>query len=161
MTSISADEFRALFGLWPTGVSIVTTRDLAGRHFGLTMNSITSVSLEPPLLLVCLANESETLDAICDSRMFCINLLASDQEDLSRRFAHRSADKFQGVSFSNGHLGAPILDGVLGAMECRVRDIFPGGDHRIVVGQCIHGEKFNDDAAPLVFVRSRYGAALA
>jgi flavin reductase (DIM6/NTAB) family NADH-FMN oxidoreductase RutF len=161
MTSISPDEFRSLCGLWPTGVSIVTTRDLAGHHFGLTMNSITSVSLEPPLLLVCLANSSETLEAICDSRIFCINLLASDQEDLSRRFASRSLDKFQGVRFSAGQLGAPVIDGVLGAMECRVEDIFPGGDHKIVVGRCVHGEKFNCDAAPLVFVRSRYGAALA
>lgn len=156
--SVGPDEFRALCGLWPTGVSVVTTRDAQGRAYGVTMNSVTSVSLEPPLLLICLKNESDTLAAIRETGVFCINLLASGQAEVSRCFAHRRADKFDGVASHDGRLGAPVLEGVLAALECRVEAVYPGGDHAIVVGELVHGARYNADALPLVYFKGQYSS---
>ncbi len=154
--SASPEEFKACFRLWPTGVSVVTTRDPEGRPYGVTMNSVTSVSLEPPLLLMCLRNDSETLAAMRGSGVFCINFLAREQEEISRRFAHRRPDKFQGVPTYNGRLGAPVLEGVLAALECRVEEVYPGGDHQIVLGELVHGTRHNADASPLIYFDGQY-----
>lgn len=156
--SVGPDEFRSLCGLWPTGVSVVTTRNGAGAAYGVTMNSVTSVSLEPPLLLICLTNDSETLAAMRESSVFCINVLTSEQAELSRRFAHRRADKFTGVAVHDGRLGLPVLDGALAAMECRVEHVYPGGDHKIVVGELVHGVCYDEEAAPLVYFKGEYSA---
>jgi len=93
-TTISPENFRKASGLWATGVSIVTTIDGSGAPFGLTMNSVTSLSLNPPLYLVNLDNGSDTLTALMESRAFCINVLASDQQALSNKFAKKGGDKF-------------------------------------------------------------------
>lgn len=156
--SVGADEFRTLCGLWPTGVSVVTTRNGAGKAYGVTMNSVTSVSLEPPLLLICLTNASDTLAAMRESGIFCISVLTSAQEDLSKRFAHRRSDKFDGVAVHDGRLGAPVLDGALAALECRVEEVYPGGDHKIVVGELVHGVCYDDEAAPLIYFKGQYAA---
>ncbi len=156
--SVGPDAFRALCRLWPTGVSVVTTRDSAGRAYGMTMNSVTSVSLEPPLLLICITNGSDALEAMCESGVFCINILTSAQENLSRRFALPSADKFDGIAVHDGRLGAPVVDGALAALECRVEQVYPGGDHKIVVGELMHGVCHNDGAAPLIYFKGQYDA---
>lgn len=156
--SVGPDEFRMLCGLWPTGVSVVTTRDGQGQPYGVTMNSVTSVSLEPPLLLICLTNDSETLAAMCKTGVFCINVLTSAQAELSRRFAHSRADKFQDVPVHDGRLGLPVLDGALAALECRLEQVYPGGDHKIVVGELMHGVCYDEDAAPLVYFKGQYSA---
>jgi len=154
--SASPEEFKACFRLWPTGVSVVTTRDGEGRAHGVTMNSVTSVSLEPPLMLMCLRNDSETLAAMRASGVFCVNFLADGQQEISNRFAHRCPDKFEGVATYDGRLGAPVLQGVLAALECRVEEVYPGGDHQIVVGELVHGTRYHPDAAPLVYFDGRY-----
>ena len=156
--SASPEEFKACFRLWPTGVSVVTTRDSEGRAYGVTMNSITSVSLEPPLLLMCLGNNSDTLAALRSSGIFCVNFLASGQEGISTRFAEIRPDKFRGVTSHDGRLGAPVLAGVLAALECRVEEVYPGGDHQIILGELVHGTRYNPDAAPLVYVNRQYSA---
>jgi len=156
--SADPDEFRACFRLWPTGVSVVTTRDAQGRAYGVTMNSVTSVSLEPPLLLMCLRNDSETLAAMRESGIFCVNFLASGQEEISNRFAHKRPDKFKDLATHDGRLGAPVLEGVLAALECRVDEVYPGGDHQIVLGELVQGTRHNPDAAPLVYFDGRYSA---
>ncbi len=156
--SVGADEFRALCGCWPTGVSVVTTRTASGAAYGVTMNSVTSVSLEPPLLLICLTNDSDTLAAMRESGIFCINVLTSAQTDLSQRFAYRRADKFQDVAVHDGRLGVPVLDGALAALECRVEEVYPGGDHKIVVGELVHGVCYDDEAAPLVYFKGQYAS---
>ena len=156
--SASPDEFKACFRLWPTGVSVVTTRDAQGQAHGVTMNSITSVSLEPPLLLMCLRNDSETLAAMRASGIFCINFLASGQEELSNCFAHSHPDKFEGVTTHDGRLGAPVLEGILAALECRVEEMYPGGDHKIILGELVHGTRHNPGATPLVYLNGRYSA---
>jgi len=154
--SASPEDFKACFRLWPTGVSVVTTRDGEGRAYGVTMNSVTSVSLEPPLLLMCLRNDSETLAALRASGIFCVNFLASGQEEISNRFAHRRPDKFKDLPTHDGRLGAPVLEGVLAALECRVEGVYPGGDHQIVLGELVQGTRHNPEIAPLVYVDGQY-----
>lgn len=159
MTStISPDDFRKASGLWATGVSIVTTIDEAGKPFGLTMNAVTSLSLEPPQYVVNVDNKSDTLNAMLASRVFCINVLSSDQQELSNRFAKKGDDKFAAVAFTTGTTGAPQLDGCLMCIDCRVEAVHPGGDHQIVVGlvDSIVTKGAEKDQKPLLFFGGRY-----
>lgn len=158
-SSITSDQFRRASGLWATGVSIVTTVDAAGKGYGLTMNAVTSLSLNPPMFIVCVDNNSDTLGPMRDSRVYCINVLTSAQQDLSNRFAKKGEDKFVGVGHSRGVTGAPVLDGVLLAIECEVSAIVAGGDHQIVCGE-VRRILTNDapDAAPLLYFGGRYAA---
>jgi flavin reductase (DIM6/NTAB) family NADH-FMN oxidoreductase RutF len=158
MTVIDADEFRKACGLWATGVSIVTSVDGRGNPFGLTMNAVTSLSLEPPMFLVCVDKGSDTLRAILDSGVFCVNVLAQGQEALSDRFAKKGDDKFSGIEHTAGRTGAPMLAGTLLAVECTVKAVLPGGDHEIFCGEV---ERFvanqSDAVEPLMYYRGRYG----
>lgn len=157
-TTISPENFRKASGLWATGVSIVTTIDGQGAPFGLTMNSVTSLSLNPPLYLVNLDNGSDTLTALLESRAFCINVLASDQEALSNRFAKKGGDKFSEVAFSAGATGAPRIDGALMSIDCRIHAMHAGGDHQIVVGDVIEITTADPDsgAQPLLYYGGGY-----
>jgi len=157
-TTISPENFRKASGLWATGVSIVTTVDGDGRPFGLTMNSVTSLSLDPPLYLVNLDNGSDTLNALLVSRAFSINVLADDQQALSNRFAKKGGDKFNDVSFTAGATGAPRLTGSLMTIDCRISAIHPGGDHQIVVGEVIEIVTTDPETntKPLLFFCGRY-----
>lgn len=155
MTSaITPELFRKASGLWATGVSIVTTIDEAGAPFGLTMNAVTSLSLEPPQYLVNVDNGSDTLTALQASRVFCINVLADGQQELSNRFAKKGDDKFDGVDFSAGDSGAPRLAGALMTIDCRIQAIHPGGDHQIVVGDVL--DIATNDGKPLLYFGGRY-----
>jgi len=159
MSTFTADEFRKACGYWASGVSIVTTRDTDGKPYGLTMNAVTSLSLDPPLFVICVDNKSETLEPMKRSRIFGINVLASDQQPLSNAFAKKNPDKFADVSFEWGNLGAPLLTGRLLGLECAVTAIYPEGDHHIFVGK-VEGLTPSDDAeaAPLLYYRGRYAA---
>ncbi len=132
--TISPEEFRRASGLWATGVCIVTTVDGNGKTYGLTMNAVTSLSLNPAMFIVCVDNSSDTLGPMRDSRVFCINVLASTQQELSNRFAKKSEDKFTGVPHARGVTDAPLLDGALLCIECEVSNIVAGGDHQIMLG---------------------------
>ncbi|GAA2130463.1 flavin reductase family protein [Nocardioides bigeumensis] len=147
-TVASGESFRAVFGTFPTGVTIVTCSDHMGLPVGMTVSAVTALSLDPPQLLVCLQRGKYTLDAICESGRFGVNFLCDDQSLLSARFASNRFDKFTGVSWTPGyHTGAPRLDGVLAFAECVVQDIVESGDHQIVIGTMVAG-------------RSREGSAL-
>jgi flavin reductase (DIM6/NTAB) family NADH-FMN oxidoreductase RutF len=159
MTSrISPESFRQASGLWATGVSIVTTTDPDGVPFGLTMNSVTSLSLEPPLYLANVDNGSDTLGPMLASRMFCINVLADDQQDLSNKFARKDDDKFADVSYIVGATGAPRLAGVLLSIDCRITAVHEGGDHKIVIGEVteIITTNADDTRKPLLYYSGRY-----
>ncbi|MSQ67047.1 MAG: flavin reductase [Gammaproteobacteria bacterium] len=161
MTAFSADEFRKACGVWASGVSIVTTRDPEGQPYGLTMNAVTSLSLDPPLFVICVDNKSDTLAAIKRSGVFAINILAQPQQALSNAFAKKNPDKFAAVSFEWGKSGAPLLTGRLLGIECRVRAAYPEGDHQIFVGAVTHLTPTADpDAAPLLYYRGRYAELL-
>lgn len=158
-TSITSDQFRRASGLWATGVSIVTTVDSAGKPYGLTMNAVTSLSLNPPMFIVCVDNNSDTLAPMRDSKVFCINVLASAQQDLSNRFAKKGEEKFTGVAYGRGTTGAPVLEGALLSIECIVSDIVAGGDHQIMLGEVrriITNDA--DGVEPLLYFGGRYAA---
>ena len=147
-------ELRRVMGCFATGVTVITTRDQAGRPYGLTANAVTSLSLEPPLLLICVDRKAETFPHFFDSKIFVLNILAEGQEEVSRRFAKTGGDKFAAVPYRIGHLDTPILEGTLGHVECRIIETLEGGDHVIHVGEVQHADA--RDGRPLLFYRGRY-----
>jgi len=151
--AIDATEFRKTLGHLASGVTVVTT-SLEGTDFGLTVTAFSSLSLNPPLVLICIEKSIKSHDAIRAAGKFAVNLLAESQVELSNRFASRSEDKFSGLEFTRGSLDLPILPGTLGYIECRVTAELPGGDHTIFVGQIEHAE--TRDGAPLLYFRGAY-----
>jgi 3-hydroxy-9,10-secoandrosta-1,3,5(10)-triene-9,17-dione monooxygenase reductase component len=155
MTTVNGAEFRRLMGFWATGVSVITAQGSDGPAGG-TANALTSLSLAPPLALACFDLSSRTLHAVRESERFCINMLASGQETISRLFATKRTqeEKFAAVAYRLEH-GAPIIDGSLGWIVCRLDSELRRGDHVIVVGEVIAGG-VDESALPLVFYRGSY-----
>jgi flavin reductase (DIM6/NTAB) family NADH-FMN oxidoreductase RutF len=127
-----------------------------GEPVGLAVNSFTSVSLDPPLVAFCAAKSSTTWPSIQAAGRFCVNILAEDQEDVSRLFATRGADKFRGMGWRAGESGSPILNGVLAWVDCVTEAEHDAGDHLIVVGRVLDLEVPREDG-PLAFFRGGYG----
>ncbi len=153
--TVAPDLLRTAMGHFATGVTIVTALD-GDRPLGSTANAVSSVSLHPPLILVSLRNESETLAALLRTRRFAVNVLSEGQEPLASRFARRGSEVWQGVEWVLGDGGAPVLDGALATLECEVHDVADGGDHRIVVGRVGAVDHPDDHVPPLVFYRGTY-----
>jgi flavin reductase (DIM6/NTAB) family NADH-FMN oxidoreductase RutF len=154
--TIEEPEFRRVLGHWPTGVAVVTARAADGGPRGLTANAITSVSLRPLLILVCVALDAETHSAIEATGGFAINMLPAEAERLARRYADDGReDKFVGVSHRTEVTGAPILDAALAWVDCTLQDAHDGGDHTIFVGEVVAGDA--RDGEPLLFYRGGYG----
>ncbi|QIE57355.1 flavin reductase family protein [Pikeienuella piscinae] len=145
---------RDAFGAFMTGVTIVTTIDAAGAPVGLTANAFTSVSLDPPLVLVCISRRSLSLSAFQRSGGFAVNILADDQQSLSDRFARRTEDRFSGVEWRPGPVGGPVLAGVCGWFDCRLHDQLAAGDHMILIGR-VSGFDHNSQR-PLGYSRGDY-----
>jgi 4-hydroxyphenylacetate 3-hydroxylase, reductase component len=133
--SVDAASFRRALGQFATGVTVVTTRDASGHPLGLTVSSFCSVSLHPPLVLVCIDHRSEANSGMRESGLFAVNVLAEDQEDVSRRFAAPGRAKAEGFPFVEGKLGLPLVPGALAHVECRVRSFHDEGDHAVWVGE--------------------------
>ena len=152
--SRDAAAFRRAAGAWTTGVAVITTVNGDGRPFGLTMSAVSSLSLELQQFLICVDRGADSLPALEQSRLFCINLLARGQQEVSRRFASKRTDKFRGMPHSRLASGLPVLDGVIGFVACRVSALLPGGDHVIIVGDVLQAETFGGE--PLVHFRGEY-----
>jgi len=144
---------------WATGVAVVTARDGA-TDAGLTVNALLSVSLHPPSVLVSLMRDVDTLPVIERSRAFAVNFLSADQRPLSERFARPvpPVEKFRELPFHRSPGGIALLDGTLGALECRVTSLTPALDHILVIGEVVHDE-LGVPALPLLFYQSGYGEA--
>jgi flavin reductase (DIM6/NTAB) family NADH-FMN oxidoreductase RutF len=156
---VPAAEFRDAMGHFATGVTVVTSVGDDGAPVGTTANAVTSLSLDPPLILVCFDLGSLTLRAIRGHGAFVVNVLAAGQEHLSAGFARRGlAAAWDGVRHWHGPTGSPRLDGVLAVLECTVEHCLPGGDHEIVIGRVRHAETSANPAAPLVFFRGGYAS---
>ena len=142
-------------GRWATGVAVVTSRDENGPR-GATTNALTSLSLDPPLVLVALDRDSNTLRAVRASGHFCVNVLAAGQEEVARRFATKASgeEKLAGVPHELAE-GMPVLDGVLAWLVCALEQELEGGDHAILVGRPLEADD-DPDAQPLVFFGARY-----
>ncbi|HEY2267594.1 MAG TPA: flavin reductase family protein [Streptosporangiaceae bacterium] len=154
---VSAGEFREAMGRFATGVTVVTSVGADGEPVGTTANALTSLSLDPPLILVCFDLGSLTLQAIREHGAFVVNVLAAGQRQLSANFARRGlAAAWEQVRHRHGPTGTPRIDGVLAVLECTVEHSLPGGDHEIVIGRVRHAQTSASPAAPLVFYRGTY-----
>ena len=156
--AVDAAGFRRLMARWATGVSVVTAHGPHGDA-GLTVNALLSVSLRPPSVLVSLSNDADTLPVIERSGHFGVSFLAAAQRPVSERFAATlgAEEKFRGVARHPGPKGSPLLDGGLGALECRLVHRTPAFDHVLVLGEVVHLEAGADEL-PLLFFRSGYSA---
>jgi 3-hydroxy-9,10-secoandrosta-1,3,5(10)-triene-9,17-dione monooxygenase reductase component len=152
-------ELRNAFGCFPTGVTVVTGPKPGGGHVGFTANSFSSVSLDPPMLLVSLARNADCFLAFMEAPSFAVNVLAADQEGLSRHFASKSPDKFAGLEVAIAGDGAALIEGCVAHFLCRVVSRYEAGDHVILVGG-VTAFKYWPDRPPLVFARGRYGQVL-
>ncbi len=133
--SVDPASFRRALGQFPSGVTVVTTRDGSGRPHGLTVSAFCSVSLHPPLVLVCIDHRSEANAGMRESGLFAVSVLAEDQEDVSRRFAAHGRAKVESFPFVEGKHGVPLVPGALAHVECRVRSFHDEGDHAVWVGE--------------------------
>jgi len=156
-SGVSAAELREAMGHFATGVTVVTSVDADGQPVGTTANAVTSLSLTPPLVLVCFDLGSMTLQAIRGHGAFVVNVLSAPQQHLSRNFARRGfAAAWDGVRHRRGPTGSPRLEDVLAVLECTVEHSLPGGDHEIIVGRVRHAETSSTPGAPLLFFRGGY-----
>ena len=148
--------FRNALGCFATGITVVTTLCPDGHHVGVTVNSFTSVSLDPPLVLFSLGRASQTYDFFVQSKAFAINVLADDQEPLSGRFSRRDLqDRWEGVGVERWDTGVPILTGCLANLECDKETVYDGGDHAIVVGR-VRRLTSRSEGKPLLYFRGSY-----
>ncbi|MCX8997180.1 flavin reductase family protein [Rhizobiaceae bacterium BDR2-2] len=145
---------RSAFGAFATGVTVVTTMDEEGRPLGFTANSFTSVSLDPPLLLVCLARTSRNFETVTTARGFAVNILADTQKDVSNTFARPCEDRFVSIDWSAGPCGSPVLAGTAAWFDCSLRQVIEAGDHAILLGRIEAFE--NSDRNGLGYVRGGY-----
>ena len=146
---------RDALGSFATGVTVVTCFDEQGRPFGLTVNSFTSVSLEPPLLLVCIAKDAASAPALIAAEHFAVNVLQTGQQPASIRFSTKVEDRFGPNDWSPGEFGAPVLRESLGVFECGNHAVHEAGDHHILVGQVLKAS-FDPALDPLLYFRRRY-----
>lgn len=153
---IEKNQLRQVMGHFATGVTIITTFNKEGQMHGLTANAFTSVSLEPPLLLISVDKKAESWPAFEESKVFTVNILADEQEALSRKFAVSGGNKFEGVAYRQGANGAAILEGTLAHIECTLYAAYEGGDHSIYLGEIQEAEV--REGKPLVFYRGGYRA---
>ena len=132
--AIDKEAFRSALGSFVSGVTVVTTRDDSRPH-GLTVSAFSSLSLDPPLVLICIDKKTVSYDALTRSGAFAINILADDQENISRQFASRVPDKFQDIAYYEGANKVPVLEGTVASIECLIVQAYEGGDHTIFIGE--------------------------
>lgn len=154
MTDIDPFQFRHLLGHFATGVTVLTTLGGDGHPVGMTASSLASVSLNPPLLSVCVDRSAEMHAAIVTADRFVVNILAAHQEAVSRRFADWPEDRFDGVGYTPSEHGIPLIDGALAHIECERHALLDGGDHTIVLGRVVGGAAHS--GRPLLYYRGGY-----
>jgi flavin reductase (DIM6/NTAB) family NADH-FMN oxidoreductase RutF len=153
---IGADDFRKVLSHFASGVTVITTTDRDGRPTGLTASAFTSVSLDPPLILVCVAHTSQSYPALSERGRFAVNFLGVKQQELSRRFAtSKIIDKFDGVSHRISGLGLPVLADALAHVECVTVNAHVEGDHTVFIGRVEACDTATGD--PLLYFRGQYG----
>ena len=157
MLDLAIDQqkrLRQALGTFATGVTVVTTVDEEGSPRGFTANSFTSVSLEPPLILVCIANDAATCPVFMGSEHFCVNILAEDQQDIAAVFASQNRTRFEHVTWRAAKYGSPLLDGALTHFECRRTNSIDAGDHAIIIGEVL--DYGTSGRSPLVYCSGSY-----
>jgi flavin reductase (DIM6/NTAB) family NADH-FMN oxidoreductase RutF len=146
---------RDALGSFATGVTVATCVDASGQPFGLTVNSFTSVSLDPPLLLVCIAKDARCGPALAEAGHFAVNVLQTGQQPASIRFSTRDQDRFGSTPWSTGETGAPLLMDSLAVFECERHAIHDAGDHYMLIGHVVRAS-FDPNVDPLLYFRGSY-----
>ncbi len=154
MVAMDLQQLRRVMGHFATGVTVITTMDKSGTPFGLTANAFTSLSLNPPLVLICIDKGVQCYPYFEESKIFAVNVLSEDQEELSRRFATKGIEKFTDVKWHKGHHGVALLDGAIGYIECKVVHSYEGGDHTVYVGEILNATA--SGGRPLIFFKGKY-----
>lgn len=134
-TNVDKQAFRSALGHFATGVTVITAQTPGGECIGITANSFNSVSLDPPLILWSLSKSSLGLKLFTDAEYFCVNVLASDQMDISNHFASQQLDKFRDIEITYGYYGTPLIAGCAARFQCKTRCTYEGGDHLIFIGE--------------------------
>lgn len=148
-------EFRTALGRFPTGVAVITAPDPDGGFVGMTVNSFTSVSLDPPLVLWCIDRDAWSLPAFLKAGYYAVNVLAVDQRGIADRFARRGEEKFAGLEVEEGIGGTALLGTYVARFQCRTVQVHEAGDHLVLVGEVLAFDRC--DRPPLVFFAGRYG----
>jgi len=154
VSGLDQARFREVLGHFATGVTIVSALE-GGEPVGFTCQSFTALSLDPPMVILAPARSSTSWPRIARAGAFCVNILEEKQEALSRTFAVSGGDKFDGVGWTPGVTGSPLLEGSLAVVECRLGEIFEGGDHELVTGHVVAMEV--GEGRPLLYYRSGFG----
>lgn len=155
-TDIDPRAFRGALGCFATGITVITTLCPDGHPVGVTVNSFSSVSLDPPLVQFCLGRAAAAFNDFTKAKAYVVNVLADDQQTLSHRFSKRDEqDRWEGVGIDRWETGVPVLRGCLANLECDVETILDGGDHVIVVGR-VRRLASREDGKPLLYFRGRY-----
>jgi len=154
--TVTSDQFRKAMSRFASGVTVVSTKDAGGKLHGITVSSFCSVSLEPPMVLICIEKITTSHHAFEESGVFIVNILNENQSALSEKFADPLTDKFDGVDYREGLEGVPILSDALASLECRITFSYHGGDHSIFVGQVENVTASEGD--PLLYFRGQYGS---
>jgi flavin reductase (DIM6/NTAB) family NADH-FMN oxidoreductase RutF len=152
--AVNKDEFRRALSQFASGVTVVTARGEDNELRGLTVSAFSSLSLEPPMVLICIDKRASIHNHLKEGSRFGVNILAEDQEAISRRFATKEADRFNGLDWTEGVTGAPRIEGALAFIECRIAHAYPGGDHTIFVGEVEATAVTQGN--PLAYFRSNY-----
>lgn len=152
---LDASQFRATLGRFASGVTILTMRDRAGADHGMTATSFSSLSLEPPLILVCVNKAASMFEPLEQAQHFAVNILSAEQQGVSQAFASRDADRFGGFTFERGIGDVPVLVGALAHLECEVHARHKAGDHTIIVG-LVQAASSSEAGDPLLYYRGGY-----
>ena len=152
--AIDPARFRSVLGRFASGVTVVTIRDRSGTDRGMTVSAFCSLSLSPPLVLVCIDKTAELHDTLAETPRFVVNILEAGQEAVSRRFAEHVGDRFDGIGYSRGVTGAPLINGALAHIECEMVASHTGGDHTIYIGEVVAAQATQD--RPLLYYRGGY-----
>ncbi len=153
--SLDPDSFRAVLGRFATGVTVVTTKDSANDiDHGMTVSAFSSLSLHPPLIIVCIDKNASMHGSLTTETPFVVNILSHEQEALARRFAEVSSKRFDGIGYSRSKNDIAILDDCLAHLECVTRSVIDGGDHSIIIGEVTDAKTC--DTKPLLYYRGGY-----
>lgn len=152
--AIDRPTFRKVLGSFAAGVTVISTVGDDGAPYGLTATAFTSVSLDPPLVLICVDKKAESHPHLLWAQKFTVSLLRREQEDVSNRFAKSGGDKFQGISTRHGGNGVPHIVGALGYLECKTTQVLEAGDHTVFIGEVEAADAFDGD--PLLYFRGAY-----
>ena len=148
-------DLRSVMRYFASAVTVVTGALDTGELFGLTVSAFTSVSLEPPLVLICIRNESSATDLLRKSMKYCVNVLAEDQQTIAEKFSLAGeAGRFQNLDFKIGKGGSPVINGAIGYIDCKITQVILAGDHTIFIGEAV--DVYAEEKQPLLYLNRRY-----